>query len=75
MTDRRLCNYGHTEEDHERAGACERPGLGTRWAGWQASLTVEMTEVNLPAMETFFDLCLQCTERRQNCTCHERGYN
>lgn len=29
-----LCNYGHTMADHERAGACERPGLAGRRPHW-----------------------------------------
>lgn len=41
----------------------------------QVSITYEMTEINRPATELLFDLCLKCTERRRNCTCHERGIN
>lgn len=82
---RPLCNYGHTKEDHDRVGACERPGAGTVYgirphlpisaAHLEASMTFRMTAINRPAMELIFDLCLKCKERRQNCTCHERGYN
>lgn len=39
--------------------------------------TVSMTTalINRPATEILFDLCLECTERRRDCTCYERGYN
>lgn len=83
---RPFCNYGHTEEDHERVGACERPGLGTVYGirphlpmtpleARQMSVTYELTQINRPAVELLFDLCTVCKERRRNCTCHERGYN
>lgn len=73
-----ICRYGHTEEDHERVGACRRPGLGTVHGirtTQSFSITYPVTEFNQPAMELLFDLCLACRERRRNCTCHERGYN
>lgn len=84
--ERPLCNYGHTKKDHERVGACERPGLGTVYGirphlsmtpleARQMSITYEATEINRPAVELLFDLCTICKERRRACTCHERGYN
>lgn len=39
------------------------------------TMTFESTEINRPAVELMFELCLKCTERRRNCTCYERGYN
>lgn len=48
-----LCNYDHTKEEHERVGACERPGLGQRrrphWLPEQVWLGIKVGEWPLTA--------------------------
>lgn len=78
------CNYGHTMADHERAGACERPGLGTVYGirphlpmtpleARQMSVTYKTTEINRPAVELLFHWCLECRVDLGDCTCHDDG--
>jgi hypothetical protein len=39
-------------------------------------MTFEMTELNRPAVELMFDMCLDCkSDHLRDCECHERGYN
>jgi hypothetical protein len=39
-------------------------------------MTFELTELNRPAVELAFDMCLECKSLTvATCECHERGYN
>lgn len=45
-------------------------------AAARMTLELELDQINRPAAELLFDMCLKCqTLTLADCECHERGYN